>query len=393
MLFRASRFVKDLRAVKGWVLLVGASSLVVSLLATYMAVFAAAEAGSGALSTRAPRDSLGFLRAIDPEESLVTVVDSPGDLGASVLDRPAMTVLLDHMARDNRMFLTLPADAFLQGGRGGIDVDSEVLAVMGAAPPFLTQVPRGGDVLVWGDVGDGSDPRRALRGHPLDRVASRPPSVDFVAGDGRRSTPSGRPAMVALDVDTGRDMGIRNPYDVSEVLRGFTCYCHAAELVDLATAMSEAELEAGTHRGYYAVTYDELLGPVERSRALTEMLNAGHAMVTFLGVWCLAVMATLVIWSRRSHTYLVERMAGSDEGSLHVRAQLLVALTLSLPAWLGYELVNAALATSAWPPPLPQRARLLALVLIAGLHALAGGAVAARIHRLCRHPRIEGRHA
>lgn len=395
MLFQARRLLADLRQVGGWVISIALVAVVVSILAAYMATFGVAEARSGALTPAPPQQPLSFLRAIDPNESIMTTVESVEELDRSVLDGPGLKVLLDRMVQDDRMFIALPLNAFILDGRSGTTVDSRVTAVLGAAPPFLGEAPGGGVALLWGSLTDGSEGGTgvndsSIHGHRVHRVSEQPIATEYVAGSGRRTFTSDA-ALVAFDVATGRDLGVSNPYHVSEVIRGFTCYCDVAELVDLADAMSEAESRAGTGRGFYPVGYEGVVGPVQRSRALAEMLNAGHAVGTLLSVWCLVVMVAQVFWARRSRVYLAERLCGSSEVAIQVRGQLLIALSLTLPALAGYELVNAALRPAGWPLPLPSDARILAIAGAAVLHTLAGAVTAVRIHRLCRFSEDEVR--
>lgn len=386
MSFQARRLLADLRRVAGWVVLLALLSVTVAAVSTYNAAFGIFELRSGALS--APPEPAAFLRAVDPRESIVTRIDSEADLEATVLDQPGLAVLLERMQQDDRTYLALPLDAFVPSGRTGLSLDSRITAVVGVAPDFLPARPAPGTVALWGDLDEQQAGAlgvtgRAVLGHPVEQVDTGRPDLRYVSGDGRRGVTEG-PALVAFDPATATELGVSPPYHPSEVVASFTCRCTAAELEDLAGEMTDAEARAGTGRAFYAVDRSQLVGPAERSAAVSELLNAGHAGVTLLSVACLTIMAAQVFWRRNAHVYRVERLAGSSERALHVRAQALIAAGLTLPATTAVVLVNALLATGEWPEPLTPAAQLGALALIALLHVLAGALTAARLRRLCR---------
>ncbi len=382
------RFAKDLRHTRGWVFWIGAASLLITILTTYMAVFGAAQGWSGTLSAEPPQEPLSFLRVVDPRESIVTVAESVGNIDRSVLDEPGLVVLFQHLRDDARMFLTMPLVAFTD--RWGMEVaeSSDALAVVGTAPPFVPRVNTSRDVLLWGSIAsDYADVPQVddeeIFGHIVQKVESTPLDAEYITGSGFRAT-TRNAALVVMSTAAARDIGIRSPYSVIDVVDGIVCYCEREELVRLAERMSEAEALAGTGRSYFAVGYDRVVGPVHRSSALVESLSAGLAIGVFLSVWCLAVMAAQVFWQRRSHVYRVESMCGATETTVHLRAQMLIALSLSLPALAGFALVSAALRESLWPPPLPPASRLIAVAVVAALHMMAGGINAWRVHRLYR---------
>lgn len=389
MLFQARRLHADLRQTRRWVVVIGVATFVTALVTTYMAVFSLAEVRSGALSPHPPDQSVSFLRAIDPRESITTRYETADELRHSALDEAGPAALLDRMARDDRAFITLPLDAFVNRLGSDASVAPSLRAVIGTAPPFLDQAPKNGAVLLWGRLSDQQESQglvsdTSLRGHPVKQVSVQPPAVEFVNGAGRRASASDA-ALVAIDVATARELGV-STLRAAEIVHSFTCYCEPADLVDLAETMSRAEREAGTGRAYYAVGYDELVGAADRSYALTGILMTAQGAGTLLSTWCLAVMAAQVFWARRGSAYMVERLAGSRAAALHARSQLVIALALTLPAFAGLELVNAAMRSSTWPPPLTLQAHLIAVVVIVSLHVLVGALTWIRIRRLFRHP-------
>lgn len=382
----AKRLLADLRQVGGWVITMFLAVLVVSIVATYMLVFAVDHGRGGVLTTGSPQEPLSFLQVIDPNDSIVTVVETLEELEVSVLDEPGLRVLTNHMRGDDRMFISIYLDAFTSEFGTNRQLDTNPQAILGAAPPFLPQAPPPGAVMLWGSLEDGSKPvpdisDRSLLGHPVQQLSNERLEVTYVAGSGRVRQADEAPT-VAFDVATARKLGATP--SLTDMVHNFTCYCDVADLAEVAEKMSDAEFRAGTGRVFYAIDYAGLIGPVQRSQALGEALSAGQGIGTLLSIGCVAVMLGWLFWSRRGPTYLVERLCGSGEVAIQLRAQLLLAASFTVPAVAGYELVNGLLQGSVSPPPLPSGTRVTALAVIGLLHAAAGLPTLFRIHRLCR---------
>lgn len=378
----------DLRHVRGWVLTMFFAALVVSTVATYMLVFAVADGRNGILTTRPPRQPASFLRVIDPRDSIVRVIESERELEASILDAPGLRILTDRMHDDDRMFMVLPLNALIYDFRTNRQVDTDPQAIVGAAPRFLPQAPARGTMTLWGSLEDGAAPvpgvnDHSVAGYPVQQVSSRRLSATYVSGGGLVRNTADTPT-VAMDVTTARDLGVTSPPGVPELLSSFTCYCDVVDLDAVAEEMSQAESRAGTGRTYYAVDRAGLVGPVQRSQALSGALGAGQAITTLLSIGWLAIVLARLYWSRRAPTYLVERLCGSGELALQMRAQVLLAASLTVPAIAGYEVVDALLSGSTAPPPLPPGTRVAAFAVIGMLHAAAGLPTVFRVHRLCR---------
>lgn len=378
----------DVRHVGGWALIMFVAVLVMSTITTYMLAFSVAEGRRGSLTTRAPREPVSFLRVIDPQDSIVRVIESREELEASVLDEPGLRVLTDRMHDDDRMFMVLPLNALISELGTDRQVDTNPQAIIGAAPWFLPREPAQDTMMLWGSLQGGATPvpgvsDRSVVGHPVRQVSSRRLSATYVSGDGYVRHAADAPT-VAMDVAVARDLGVTPPPGVPEVVSSFTCYCDVADLDVLAGRMSRAEAHAGTGRTYYAVDRAGLIGPVQWSWALSEALTAGQAVVTLLSIGWLTVVLAQLYWSRRAPTYLVERLSGSSELAIQMRAQVLLAASLTVPAIAGYEVVNVLLAGSMAPPALPPGTRAAAYGVIVMLHAAAGLPTVFRTRRLCR---------
>lgn len=383
----ARRLLADVRQVGGWVITLFVAVLVVSTLAAYMLVFAVADGRSGVLATGSPQDPVSLLRVIDPNDSIVTVVETVEELDESVLDEPGLRILTDQMRRDDRMFMVMSLNAFTSDAGEERQVDTNPQAIVGASPPFLPDAPPPGAMMLWGSlvgstpVPDVSD--RSIVGHPVLQVSTERLAATYMAGSGLFEDTRDAPT-VAFDVATARALGVTSPPGVADVVRSFTCYCDVTDLAKVAEEMSDAELRAGTGRVFYAIDHAGAIGPVQRSRALSETLGAGHAIATLLSIGWLTAMLARLFWSRRAPTYLVERLCGSSETAIQIRAQVLLAASLALPAVAGYELVNALVTGAASPPPLPPETRIAALAVIGLLYSAAGLPTISRIHRLCK---------
>lgn len=402
MLSHARRFLLDLRQVGvRWVATISMITFVVASVLTYSLPFAVAEARSGTLSPQAPREPLSFLRVIDPNASIV----SSGDEG-SMLDTPGMRVLLDQLGRHPNAFLTLPLQAFTTSpiqvsNRADVGVVvsdqnrvRDGVVVVGAAPPFLDDaVPDGGPILLWGSIA-GQVPEiddTRLGPHAVQQVDSATLRREYVDGSGRIAHTQDD-ALLAMTTETAREVGVYS-YDVAEVSSGLTCYCDAAELEAVASAMTDAEQRAGTDRVYYALGYDGLIGPLQRSAAVGEVLVLALPVGTLLSVCCFFVMATRLFWGRRAHAYHVETVCGAGETALQLRQQLMIALSLTLPAIVGFAVIDLQFRDIDAPLPWPPGGGPGLIVAAACLQLAAGAGTAIRVHRLCSHTQEEGRHA
>ena len=380
------RFGADLRQFGGWLMGIATAVFLVSGLATYIGLFAMAEFRHGTLSVQPPREPLGFIRAVDPHGAIVTHAETVEDLSRSMLDEPGMGVLLEAMERDERIFMTLPLDAFSQSHAMPVELRAPVLAIVGTGPPFLDAGPTDSHSVLWGSTRGEPDDMvhdSAVFGHPVRQIDDRPPGTEFVRGSGH-AVSADQHAVVALTPSTARAWGIASPPGLAEIVASVTCYCSSAELSLVADQMTAAEAEAGTGRVFYSTDYAGLIGPVERSRALTEALIGGPVIVALLGLLGLVVVVLQVCWARRWEVYAVEVRSGAREMAIHVRTQLLVVIALTVPALLAVLLVNSAMDPDVAPPPLSSRALTAVGLTIIGAHLSAGASMVARVRRLCR---------
>lgn len=386
MLFHARRLRADLRGAKRWLLAITSSSLVISVVTTYMAAFALTDFHEGVLSPQPPAKPLSFLRVLDPDDSIARTVDSLADLN-SRLKAPGLRVLLDHMGGDDRMFLVLPLDVMVVDPTVLQEAVTPDLAVIGRAPAFLRgTAPAGRGASLWGSIPGGVPGLSDSHIGPvsLHRVGYTPPSRSYVAGNGYRRETQGD-ALIRLSPADARRVGVDIRYSVSDVVGSFTCSCEVGDLAPLARAMTRAEQAAGSRRVYYALPYRGLIGPVEWSSAATGVLSVTFAAGTLLAVSGFAYLAVLLFWKRREHDYTVEQRAGAGEVALQVRQQVIVFAGVTLPVAVGFLLGDAEVR-STQPVPWPPFGGPMAPLAIVALHLAVGLTTAIAVHRLYGRP-------
>jgi hypothetical protein len=383
VLFHAKRLRSDVRGAKGWLAAIALTSFVISVVTTYLASFGVTDIRDGTLSVDPPSEPLSFLRVVDPDDSIVKTLDDMGEMNAG-LRTAGLSVLLNRMSHDDRMFLTLPLGAFMSNRAYFSEMATSGLAVVGRSPAFLRDAaPVGRGPLLWGSVPDGlpglSDSH--LGPPELHQVSDAPLSSSYVAGNGRRME-AGSETAVFLSPADAQTLGVSvATYSVSDVVGAFTCNCDVGELAPLARAMTLADETAGSHRVYYALPYDGLIGPVERSASASEVLDMTLAAGTLLGVCGFAYMAVLMFWKRREHDYRVEQRAGAGEVALQLRQQVIIFVGVTLPVAAGFLLVDVGIRVDQ-PVPWQPFGGPVAPLVIAAFHVALGAATAIKVHHL-----------
>lgn len=212
----------------------------------------------------------------------------------------------------------------------------------------------------------------------------RPPSRSYIQGSGlRRKTGNG--TVLQLSPADTRTLGVPVTYSASDITDAFICACGAEGLAGLARTITQAERASGSHRVFYAVPYDGLVGPVERSTIAFDVLGVGFAAGTFLGVSVFTAMALLLFWKRREHDYAVEQRSGAAERALQLRQQVIIATGVTFPVVAGFLLVDAVVRTDQ-SVPWPREGGLLAPLTLVALHLAVGTVTVISVHRLYRRP-------
>lgn len=391
MPYHVKRLVADLRGVRAWLITVGGATVAIAWVTTYMASFGLEGLSAGTLSPKEPYAPLSFIRVVDPRADIVQDLTSL-DAQEDQLKTAGMARLIERMRTDDRLFLVLPLDAVTSKLGSFEQLPTSGRVVIGLKPPF---VPINDDRTVaaplWGPVPDVLDPGDGRLGPVRVRQVSESPLTgSYVAGTGYRGT-TGREALLLLTPDQADAVGVFFPYSVVRLASSLTCYCQVSDLESLVREMTQAEQRAGTGRTYYAVTYSALIGPAERSGAVTAALLTVFPAATALSVCAFAGMAAWIFWRRCRYNYEVERRCGAGEAGLQARQQIILFLGITLPAVAGFILADMILQSTDPPPPWAPFGGLVAPFLALTLHATITGATAVGIHRLCR-PWQEGLH-
>lgn len=369
--------------------IVAVATFAISGLTTYMAAFGLDGLARGTLSPDAPREPLSFLRAVDPDADIVTNVESINDL-QDELDTPGMSVLLERMTREERLFMVMPLGAVTSDPRVFPQPALSGEVVVASDPPFLSDSPVAADrASLWGHVTPlpGIDDR-SVGPVAVRRVDEEPPERGYIAGNGYRSQ-TGRQELLLLSPRQADELGVYLSYSAADLMEYVTCYCTVDDLAPLAADMTEEEQRSRSGRIFYAISYEGLIGPSERSLAVTAVLLAVFPAATGLSVVVFAATATLLLWRRRERDYAVERHCGAGEVGLQFRQQIITALAITAPALVAFLLVDAFIQNSQPPPPWPPSGGPVIPLLAVILQAAVGAGIAFRVHLLCR-PRSSG---
>lgn len=392
MRYHAKRFRADLRGIRLWMTAVALATFVISAVATYTAAFGLTEWSSGTLSTQPPHEPLGFIRVVDPATDIVQDLDTYGDQ-VDYLDTPGMAVLLERMEADDRLLLAMPLAAVTHDLRIFSQSAASGQVVVGAGPVAVPDdVAHEVQAPLWGPVPDvvaAADGR--LGPVPVRQVSSSPANGTYVDGNGRRHR-TNSDSLLVLTTDQIRALGVYFPYSVIDLTRSLTCYCDMADTAELAAEMTAAERRSGTDRVFYAVAYDGLVGPSERSGAVTEALLTIFPAATALSVFAFAGIATLLLWRRREPDYGVERHCGAGETALQARQQIIVLIAVTLPAVAGFIVVDLLIQPTEPPPPWSPFGGPVAPLLALALHVAVGAGAAVNVHRICRPSEERGLH-
>lgn len=361
MNYHLNRLRADIRGLRSWIVLLALATLVTAVLCSLMAALAQESAREGTLSTHPPAKSLAFIRTVDPHEGVAQNVNAFSD--TAVLDEPAVELLLDYVSTHDDSFIELPLnaltsniDVFPRAAFSGRVIIGRPLSLNrgwrldGASGLYgsLTKQPVGVTSTHIGTVG--------IRQRTVANLSFR-----FVDGNGYVTSTKDQP-LVTLSRDDAEALGVFAPYHVSDVTQGFTCYCSASSLNDLAQSMTRADDATRTGRSFYVTGYAGLIGPSERSSSALALLNTTFAAGVISGLGVFTFMAAHLLWVRCRANYIVEWYAGASKGALFVRQTAIAVTTFSAPLAIGFWGVQLVLRGSSDPPALPASALYAALL-------------------------------
>lgn len=276
------------------------------------------------------------LRALDPQASLVTEITSREQLARSVLDDPAVQVLLAEMAHDPAMYLTLPFSVMATAGE-----QEDGLLLIGAHPLAELPAPGAGEIVLLG-APEGS---HTLGLQPVRSDEARPEHV--CDGSGFVRDIGGEPLGI-LTTEDFATMGVLPPMGPSGIASSFTCLgCSLQKVEELAARMTQVDRQAGGMVTYHAVVPDDLRNPVSSYHDGASRMRHVQLLVAATATLLIAVVGTVQLWARRKAAYRIDLIAGSPVWQIHARTQVLLFLAVSLPtvaAPLGFMLLGRALS-------------------------------------------------
>ncbi len=386
LLAHFERFVSDVRAGRRWMLGTAASVLIIGMVTSYMAIFTASGLRDGTLSAGQPHAPVSFLRSLDAEESIGVDASETSDSDPSGLDQ-----LFELMKSHPEIFMVLPMDAFTADAAMRSDAPStDAYVAVGTDIPFISlDIPKSSERgLLWGSVdggseGDASDPH--LLSIPLDTVEDAPIDFSFISGAGTVRESNGA-ALIAISPDAALALGVARTFRPSEAVGSVTCYCNAHDLSSVASVLTDAAKNSGHYRAYYALDYDGLIGPVQRSASLSEAFDLAQGVAALVSILLLSAMTAQALLKRRESIYRVELLCGATEFGLHSRIQGLLAICLTIPLIVSLEVTNAVVAGGAWPVPLSLDARLTTYGAILILQTLAAVPAMTQVRAMSRRP-------
>jgi hypothetical protein len=153
--------------------------------------------------------------------------------------------------------------------------------------------------------------------------------------------------------------------------------------------MSDAARSSGENVTYYAVGYTGLVGPIQQATALSEVFDAVQGAAAVLSLALVALMTGQIYWRRRAAAFRIEMLCGAGQVGAQLRVQGLMACSITLPMLLAFELVNRALASSAWPPPVGTSGVIAVYGAALTLQVIVTAPIMLRVRALYRSP-LEG---
>jgi len=375
-----NRLLKDFTRTGGHIAGLAITTFVLSVIATYLAIFAVPSVVTTPLNGKAPAEEVSFLRVIDPHATMISPLASPES--SPHVRAAGVRSLLESMEQDYRLVFVETVGGIYSPASSTFR-DPEAIIVMGIAPPLLP-APR---ILNQIDLWIGSNGSRSAGDHlsisglPVILRHEDILPVDYVMGSGHARSTAGSSvyAMGPTEFDSIFDINTQFPTDF---LRSVTCYCSVSELKDVADSMTRAEAEAGTNRVYYAVDYTNVRGELGLSVA-SENVWVIIFSTSILGAFAgLVIMIGQVLWNRQETPYRVDRLHGASEKTLQLRFQIQMLLALTIPAISGFLFVHVGVGNADFPPPFSDGTTRAVIIGIAAVQLLATAPAIKQISRL-----------
>lgn len=364
-----NRLFKDLTRTGGHIAGLGMSTFVLSVIATYLAIFAVPSVLTTPLDGNAPAEEVSFLRVIDPHATMFGPVESPKQ--GTQIGGAGVRSLFEIMEQDHRLVFVETVGGIYSPGSSSFR-DPEAVIVMGIDPPFLPSPRTHNQIDLWigSDGSQTAGDQMSISGIPVIHQPEDILPVDYVLGSGHARSTAGSSvyAMGPTEFDSIFDLNTQFP---TEFLRSVTCYCSTSELKDVADSMTRAETEAGTNRIFYAVDYTNVRGELGLSVA-SENVWVIIFSASFIGAFAgLIIMIGQVLWNRQKIPYRVDRLHGASQKTLQLRFQIQMVLAFTIPAISGFLLVHVGVGNADFPPPFSDGTTRAVILSIAAVQLLA----------------------
>lgn len=359
----------------------GTIIFVISVLATYLAIFANERTSTTKLDGKPPAEPISFLRAVDPLESIV--FDATGSTSGT--PSPGIGLLFWEMVDDPRLSI-VTSISDLATSRATAFADWEAYLLVGADLDLLTGLDPTA-IHYWPSpaVSTQATGQTMIGGIRLE-VHDGPRALEYISGYGLNRSTGGN-SIYAMTPDVFDEVLDAQFLPSGVLSEGFTCLCSTVELGQLTDRMTELEMIAGTGRYFYAADYATALGPIALSA------TADGVWVMVLGASLLLILTGAVmtigehLWDRNLPAYRADRLCGAREIQLHARVHALILLAFTLPALSGYLLVDLGVGSSGFPPSFAPSTTRAVIGIILASHVLSTLPSTIRIHHMCNYSR------
>lgn len=328
MFSHARRALIDIAGVLPRILPVSCLLFITSFLAVYSLSFYLTENSGRPSGTLADAPSVSYLGLKDPTISR--------DRGmTNNLSQNSLQGLIRELENCPDCLLVLPAHALVTNSSG-----QESWFLVGKhLPGDTTQASTPGQLLTWGRV----DATSQLPGlNQLDTT-----HLGDYEGPGQYSTVGTRTRSL-----TGRSFALLHPadltrlsfppgYGTAQLPSSLACTCSANQLATMANALNELYQAEGQATRFYAYSHDN--NPLPPGQQAVNLSNNLPFLLPVAVLLLLAVAANLALWKLFEPSYRLQAFYGAKTLALSIRYLLFGALTLTLPLYLGFALVDTML--------------------------------------------------
>lgn len=328
MFSHARRVLIDIAGVLPRILPVSCLLFITSFLAVYSLSFYLTESSGRPSGTLADAPSVSYLGLKDPTVSRDIALDTN-------LSQNSLQGLIRELENCPDCLLVLPAHALTMNSSG----QESWLLVGKHLPGDTTQESTPGQVFTWGRTDETSQ----LPGlNQLDTT-----HLGDYEGPGQYSTVSTRTRSL-----TGRSFALLHPadltrlsfppgYGTAQLPASLACTCSADQLATMANTLNGFYQAEGQATRFYAYSPDN--NPLPPAQQAVNLSNNLPFLLPVVVLLLLATAANLALWKLFEPSYRLQAFYGATTLALSIRYLLFGVLTLTLPLYLGFALVDTML--------------------------------------------------